>query len=85
MKITKREIEVNCDEFIKELYELSQLYKRNSPSTIGFSPNLIMKEFGLKMTTGDFYKVVEECKLKFTLSFIAFKTIEERYKQINNG
>lgn len=82
IKITKREFEVNVEEFIKELYELSNLYKRNSPRGIGFPPKLIMKEFGLKMTTGDFYKLTEECGLKYTLSFISYKTIEERYKQI---
>lgn len=82
IKITKREIEVNVDEFIKELYELSLIYKRNSPRTIGFKPRLIIKEFGLKMTVGDFYKLTEECNLQFILDFISFKTIELRYKQI---
>lgn len=82
IKITKRELEVNSDEFVKELYELMLIFEKKSPRSIGFPQKLIVKEFGLKITTGDFYKILDQCNLSLTLDFISFKTIKERYKQI---
>jgi nucleoside-specific outer membrane channel protein Tsx len=85
MKIIKREIEVNTDEFIRELKNLSDLIKRHSPNTIGLGKKLIENEFGLKMTIGDFYKLMDECNLKLTRDYISFKTINDRYKEIEDG
>lgn len=83
MKIIKREFDVDTNQFIFELKKLSDLYRKNS--YVGFGFKTINKEFGLKLTMGDFFQIAEDCEIPLTRGLMYFRTIDERFKQISNG
>lgn len=83
MKIIKRELEVDIDQFIVELHKLSVLYRKNG--YVAFAEKTINKEFGLKLTKGDFFKLAEQCEFKIVRDVILFDFIDNRVKQIKNG
>lgn len=60
LKITKTKIEVNTEEFRKDLIELCELILKHSPNTFGIGLKTLNSSFGIKLSAIDFYKISEE-------------------------
>lgn len=75
IKIEKRTVTVDSVGFMKELKELSQLYKSTN---YGFNVAIINKELKCKLTFGDFVKICNDCGIKLYLGkVILFKDLEQ--------
>lgn len=60
IKITKTKVEVNTEEFKKEVIELCELILKHSPSTYGLTLKRLNTSFGIRLSVIDFYKLSEE-------------------------
>ncbi|MNL28518.1 hypothetical protein D3C87_1501630 [compost metagenome] len=60
LKITKTKIEVNTEEFKKEVVELCELILKHNPSTFGIALKTLNSSFGIRLNDIDFYKLSEE-------------------------
>jgi hypothetical protein len=64
IKIEKRTLELNRDEFVAELKEHAKLIQKHSPSTFGITIKWFNIEFGLKLKSSDYYKLADELGIK---------------------
>lgn len=74
--ITKRTVTIDKKEFIKELKELADVLRKNTNS-IAIGVKTINKEFGLKLTDADFYKLANELGFTIKLNCIRFTDIDD--------
>lgn len=65
IKITKTKVEVNTEEFKKEVVELCELILKHNPNTFGIALKTLNSSFGIRLSIVDFYKLSEE--LEYTV------------------
>lgn len=73
IKIEKRIIEVNNEQFIKILKEMANVYK--PLGYIGFTHKMLNTEFKLKLTLFDFAALCEGLGFKLTRGCLMFEVL----------
>ena len=79
IRIQKRTLELNTEEFREELIQVCKLIKKHNPSSFGITMKGINEHFGIKLKTTDYYMLCDELGYKTRLGrksrYISFEEI----------